>query len=382
MLAQEQRRSVEDAAHVARQSFFERVASRLGADRIAVGHTRDDQAETFLLRLLRGAGPRGLAGIHPRNGVIVRPLLDVSRLELQAFLRAEVIPFREDDTNRDVDIPRNRIRHELLPYLARAFSPGIMDVLAREATIAREDADWLEAAANTAAERIVSTRDGSVCIDLTALRREPAALAWRVARQALTLAAPGRFFGFDHVQELLHVAADDGPGGVTLPGQQATRRGGQLILTPCVHGASAVDHGPTAFCYSLSIPGEVPVAEAALVVSAERVSPADLPDRSSLSSRASWVAVEAADLGGPLMVRSRRAGDEFRPLGLAGRKKLQDLFVDRKIARQDRDRVPIVVDSGGRIVWIVGQAVAEDFRITARTRSVILLKARQLGGAG
>ncbi len=152
--------SLEDAGRQARYELFERVATELGADVIATGHTRDDQAETFLLRLLRGAGPRGLAGIHPKTppapreapearnlGLpaeapkarrwVVRPVLDCGRDELRTYLAAIGQSFREDESNRDLSIPRNRIRHELLPLLSRDYSPGITDVLAREAEIAQ-----------------------------------------------------------------------------------------------------------------------------------------------------------------------------------------------------------------------------------------------------
>ena len=116
--------SLEDAGRQARYALFERVATELGADVIATGHTRDDQAETFLLRLLRGAGPRGLAGIHPRVGRAVRPVLDCGRDELRTYLAAIGQSFREDESNRDLSIPRNRVRHELLPLLvARLLAP-------------------------------------------------------------------------------------------------------------------------------------------------------------------------------------------------------------------------------------------------------------------
>ena len=186
------RTSLEDAGRQARYELFERVATELGADVIATGHTRDDQAETFLLRLLRGAGPRGLAGIHPRSGRVVRPLLDVGRDELRAYLAALGQPFREDESNRDLSIPRNRVRHELLPLLARDFSPGITDVLAREAEIARQDEDRLQHEAIDLLGLIVLRNEKgnsgeveAVEVDVRALRALHPALAVRVVRMVL-----------------------------------------------------------------------------------------------------------------------------------------------------------------------------------------------------
>ena len=158
--ARRERRSLEHAGRMAREAFYERARVELGADSVAVGHTRDDQAETFLLRLLRGAGPRGLSGMHPRSGRIVRPLLDCRRAELRSWLAetsplqtrdgAEASPAREcvlpgeyvdDETNEDLSIPRNRVRAELLPLLAGRFNPAIVDALATEAALMR-DPPW------------------------------------------------------------------------------------------------------------------------------------------------------------------------------------------------------------------------------------------------
>ena len=147
-----------DAGRAARYAFFERARALAGADAVALGHTRDDQAETFLLRLTRGAGPRGLGGMYPRNGDIVRPVLACRRADLVQWLSARARPFIEDETNRDVSIPRNRVRAELLPLLEARFNPAIVDVLADEAELAREAWQWLDAAAKELAARLVRPR--------------------------------------------------------------------------------------------------------------------------------------------------------------------------------------------------------------------------------
>ena len=267
------RTSLEDAGRQARYELFERVAAELQADVIATGHTRDDQAETFLLRLLRGAGPRGLAGIHPRSGRVVRPLLDLGRDELRTYLASLGQPFRDDESNRDLSIPRNRIRHELLPVLSRDYSPGITDVLAREAAIARQDEDRLQREAIDLLDLIVlnneACRSGeveAVELDAAALGALHPALAVRVARMALERVAPGRFVGFDHVERLLELARDPrGRGSVSLPGQQAVRRGETLVLA---RKRALLQPFANSFQFSLSIPGEVVLAAQGWAVSA------------------------------------------------------------------------------------------------------------------
>jgi tRNA(Ile)-lysidine synthase len=395
-LARAQKRSVEDAARSARYSFFERIMSELGAGVVAVAHTREDQAETFLLRLLRGSGTRGLAAIHPRAGRVIRPLLDAARDDLRAYLSARGQAFRDDSSNADLSIPRNRVRHELIPTLRSRFSAGIIAVLAREAALARQDEEFLQAEAIKLAGRIVLT-DVAVRIDAAGLSSAPRALSSRVAQMALGHHAGSKPISFDHVEQVLALAADDTSlprrsrgaakaGAVSLPGQFAVRAGGTIVLSP---GRGQVRGGANSFAFSLSIPGEVELGPQRLAVGVERVACLAETEREGGTPRAAsgrqrkWVGrgsevgVAAAALELPLAVRSRRPGDRFRPLGAPGGRKLQDFLVDRKVPRAERDELPLVVDGRDRIVWVVGQAVAEDFRVTDPSQGVLLLKVRR-----
>ena len=334
-IARESHTSVEHAAHDARYAFFARAAGRLRADCIAVGHTRDDQAETFLLRLIRGAGPRGLGGIHPRAGAVVRPLMECGRAELQAFLRTRGIEFREDATNADVSILRNRVRHELIPALRARFSPRVVEVLDREATIAREDAALLGETALAAAGRLIARTPAGIEISAAALAAEPPAIARRVVRAAQEAVSGGRFIGFEAVQALLEFAASGAEGPLDLPGHRVARRGALVVLGPAGPGRGRRARlASPAFAYPLGIPGEVTVPESACAITAETgVVPAETPASGPwpLAGRGDTAVVDAACIQGPLAVRSRLPGDRFRPLGLRGHKKLQDFFVDRGI---------------------------------------------------
>jgi tRNA(Ile)-lysidine synthase len=395
-LARAQKRSVEDAARVARYAFLERAAVSLRADVIAVAHTKEDQAETFLLRLLRGAGTRGLGAIRPRAGRVIRPLIEIERETLREYLRGLGQTFREDATNADVAIPRNRVRHELLPYLRTHFSPAATDVLARAAALAREDEEFLHAEAIKLAARTVLS-DVAVRIDVAGLRRAPRALSSRVVHAALSRLAGSKPIHFDHVDRVLALLDDDAADGraISLPGQDAVRVGQEIVLRTAKlsrrSGAAAradighrtSDIGPrTSFAVSLSIPGEVRLGSQA--VGAEMMEGPAAQARRPIKwqGRGAEVGVAAGTLALPLAVRSRRPGDKFHPLGAPGRRKLQDFLVDRKVSREDRDTVPLVVDGRDRIVWVVGQAVAEDFRVTDPSQGVILLKVRHLGGVG
>jgi tRNA(Ile)-lysidine synthase len=370
-------RSIEDTARRLRYAFLEAAADRLGADRIAVGHTLDDQAETFLLRLIRGAGPRGLAGIRPRVGRVIRPLIEVNRDELRRYLLAAGLPFREDESNADQSIPRNRIRHELIPLL-REYSPGIVRVLAREAAVARHDEDRLGQEAIESAGSIVLSGRRGLELDVEGLRSAHPAVASRIVQLALRQAAPDRFFGAEHVDDVLELVREGTGRSVSVPGLTISRRGNRIVI-----GGPAVPAFSNSFRIPLSIPGEVTLHDWSVSAEALELGSVSPPAPIPLGDGHSEAAVDAEALRLPLAIRSRRRGDRFRPFGMAaGTRKLQDFLVDRKVARAERDGLPLVVDSDERIVWVVGHGIGEDFRVTSPSRGVILLKARRLGGAG
>jgi tRNA(Ile)-lysidine synthase len=390
--ARRERRSIEGAARLARHEFLERARTHFEADVVARGHTRDDQAETFLLRLIRGAGSRGLAAMHPRRGAIIRPLLDCRRDDLRAYLDSQRIAYVADESNEDVSIPRNRVRAELLPLLERRFNPSIVDVLADEAEIAREEWRWLHDAAEQLGAGI-RRRDGGLWrIDADALNAAPPALARMIVHAAMTAASRGRAVSFQHVAAALRLSRS-GAGPFDAPGQRLERVGTSLVLRCRPEGAvgrypagAETDRVANFFRYPLSIPGSVALAEAGYLVSAETApsietaravssgGPAGAPDEMT-------TIVRMDRFHGPLAVRNRRPGDRFRPVGLVGRKKLQDYFVDKKVARAERDGVPLVVDGLDRIVWVAGYSIDADFRVTDPAQAVLILRVKVLGGS-
>jgi tRNA(Ile)-lysidine synthase len=379
-LARRESRSIEDAARTARHGFLEWARVQLNADVVALGHTRDDQAETFLLRLLRGAGSRGLGSMHPCRGNLVRPLLDCRRADLQAYLQDQNIAFVHDATNDDVSVPRNRVRAELLPFIEGRFNPSIVDMLAQEAELARDEYQWLEGAADQQYSQVVSPKGRRRIINASRLGECPLALQRMIVRRAMTEVAPGRTIRFADVHRALDLTRPDAP-AFDGPGQRVERIGGEVVLTGRPAGATGRPTESTSanlFHYALSIPGEVHVPEAGCVVSAEVVDPFE-PGKVTAGH---GVAVVRLDKNtGGFAVRNRRPGDRFRPFGLGRRKKLQDFFVDHKVVRERRDAVPIVVDDRDRIVWVAGHSISEDFRVTDPAQAVLILRLKGLGGS-
>ena len=373
--------SQELAGRTARHAFLERARTQLNADRIALGHTRDDQAETFLLRLVRGAGSRGLAAMHPRRDRIIRPLLDCRRRELRAYLTERNVTWREDASNEDVTIPRNRVRAELLPLLESRFNPAIVEALADAADIAREEWSVVDAIARETCSQ-VARRDGEEWrIDTARLNALPVAVARVVLQRVMNEVSSGRHQGYRHIEEVRRLSRS-GSGILHLPAHIVKRDTGDLVLSSRSHAGRPRPEAANLFRYSLSIPGEVTVVEAGQAVVAEVAPSLDAVPNHAVTRSGVTAIVQLERCAGGLVVRNRRPGDTFRPLGLGGRKKLQDVFVDRKVPRSARDRVPLVVDGADRIVWVPGYGIDAEFRVTDPAQAVLVLTLTELGGRG
>ena len=367
-LARDRRVSIEVAGRQARYAAFETAAAALGATSVATGHTLDDQAETVLLRLLRGAGPRGLSAIRPKLGPYVRPLIDCRRAAILAYLGSRHESFREDASNQDLSIPRNRLRQTLLPVLRDSW-PGAVVALARFAELAADDEACLMALANEAGAR-VDDAEGRVALDLGVLGALPTALGRRVIRGAIE--AAGGVPTFRDVEAVSRLARADKKESRLDLRALTVRRVGQGLRFDRAGGPLTESESVTGTRQPLSVPGEVTLAETGLTIRASLQPRADLAAR---PSSAGPIAILQADaLPQPLAVRYRRPGDRLRPLGAPGTRKLQDWFVDRKVPRPDRDRIPLVVDEHDRIVWVAGFTIAHEYRVTAPAEGVVVLE--------
>jgi len=318
--------NVQAAARRARYGALRAEAERVGATRIATGHTRTDQAETVILRLLRGAGARGLAAIPPRRGPLVRPLIDRSREEGLRYLAQTGLAWREDPTNATPRYARNRVRLSLWPAVL-ALAPAAERALARAADLARDDERAL-------ARRARDVVGGAQAVDRAALRREPVAVRRRVVRR-LWRNATGSGAGLEakHVDAVLALARSRRPGRAALPGGiEARARYGRLEMGR----APAAREGFAAV--AVPGPGRYPIGPALEVEIAAR-----------REDGVPW----------PLSLRTRRPGDRFRPEGGRGTKKLKSWLIDRKVPREVRDGL-LVLASGPRVVAVPElSAVAE-----------------------
>ncbi len=378
--------SREARAREMRMQFLLDAARDIGAGKIALGHTRDDQAESLLLRLLRGSGARGLAGIFPVvDGTFIRPLIDVRRRDVVAYLKDRGVRYRIDATNLDTKFTRNRIRRRLLPLLEKEFNPRAVEALAHAADILRDEDAFLSGAAATIHHTMMSTRAGAVHLPARDLRNLPVALRRRVLRQAIeAVRGTLRRVDLEHVERSLRLLEPGRVGrAVTLPdGVTVTRRAGALIVgPPDQHETTRRDAGTGGCREALCpVPGEVALDDLDLRLSARVVPRGSLPlDLKGIDAGRAFL--DADLVPGPLLVRPRRPGDRFVPLGGPGTRKVKSFLIDLKVPAPDRARIPLVV-SRDRIAWVVGHRIDDRFKVTAATRRVLVLERTARRDAG
>jgi len=361
--------SLEDAARAARYAALQACARRVGATRIALGHTADDQAETVLMRLLAGSGVRGLAGIPPVRGAIIRPLIERRRADVLAALASAGLDWVEDPTNRDPKFLRNRVRHELLPLLVDAWEPDVVARLNRVARDAREAVDALDRQASAALERLATAERDAVTLSRAALAALPRLVAAEVLRQAaarLGSRAPLRAWGHRGLRRVLATPAPRRP----------FRLGGVLVEVSGDRLRVATSVPPPLGERTLAVPGRVELPEIGAAIEARLVETRGY----AVPRDARTVAFDAAALPRALAVRPRHRGDRFRAFG-GGERRLKSFLIDAKIPRWERSRLPIV-DAGGEIVWLAGLRRAAMAPVTSTTREVVELRLIMLAEQG
>lgn len=364
-LAREKKLNLEEAARIVRRGFLERAAREVGAEKIALGHTRTDLAETVLLHLLRGAGPGGLRGLLWESPPYIRPLLSCSREETRAFCREHDIPFHDDPTNFDTRLLRNAIRLELLPQLSR-YNPRAEEALARAAELWAEAEEVLDWAAGRALAEL-KTEDG---LDLAKLRGLPSGVQALAVRAFLAENLGGtRRLERVHIEDILRLLQPGRSEEVALPGGiPAVLSGGKLRV-----GMVRVEELEPLPPRELPVPGELELPELGWRLKARLI-----PRPGSLVPPSPFVAyLDPGKVRLPLSVRTRRPGDRLCPLGMAGEKKVKALLMEAKVPKAERDRWPLVCDGAG-ICWVVGVRIADGYKVGPEANKVLMLEAERL----
>ena len=361
--------SLEAAARAVRYRFLGEVAERFGADAVALGHTANDQAETVLMRVLRGTGLRGLGGIPRRRRlsreqpdvIVVRPILSLSRDEVTAYVRDKGLTTVQDGSNADPTYLRNRLRNDVLPLLRTTVNPAVDDALLRLADQARVASQHLDHEARALLE---SARDGAAeAWDAHRLSAADPAIRGEALALIVSDYAPDRA-ATKHVRALQALLLRR-RGGVELPGGVRLRlERGSLAREFEIDPVEAES-------LELCVPGEV-IDEIAQLRFEARVVDRDV-DTDCNVDPAQCALLDAARVDGNLTIRRRQAGDRFWPLGGPGRRTLKRFFIDQKVPRQARDSIPVVT-LRDRPVWVVGHRIDDTFKVTPSTARVLELR--------
>ena len=367
--------SQESGARRIRYEFYEKVMTSVKADRMALGHNADDQAETVLMRLLRGSGAQGLSGIPPVRDNFIRPLIEVNRSEIDEYLRQMQITPRQDLSNLNTVYRRNKIRHTLIPLLEREYSPNIKQILQQTGEILRAEDELLTNLALEAMQNCIQRPDDRTAIvHIPNLRGYHLSLQRRILRLAIeTLTGNLNSFDYDHVRDLLNLALYGTTGSViSLPREiWAEKVYDELIIRRGYQPKTSDEP----FDYKIKIPGKTKIPDPGLSI--VTTGPENFcgeikkyqPNRDEFRETFDYDKIR-----GELRIRNRRPGDRFQPLGMSETKKLKDFFIDEKIPRAMRNSIPILTDENS-ILWIVGYRIDDRFKITKNTRTQLTVTA-------
>ena len=351
----------QEVARELRYDAFYEAAREIRADRIALAHNADDQAETVFMRLVRGTGPAGLSGIPAKRGVVIRPLIEIERREIEDFLEREKIHSVTDSSNLETDYIRNRIRLLIMPELKK-LNPNLIRSINKTVSILQEEERYLDIIVTKTLMKMISRKtDRRIELFLTPMEAMDIVILRRLLRRAIDETEGLRGISFIHVEDIISLVKEGRSGDrLYLPrGIRAIKDYSLLVITS--------EEPRKIASYELRVPGEVAIVGAGLVIKASFEEAAgDLGDGKSS------VLLGADDMSFPLKIRPRIAGDSFRPLGFGKRKKLQDFFVDEKVPRDERDSIPLVF-SGDDIIWIAGYRADDRFRVSGSTKKFLRL---------
>lgn len=361
--AVERKLNIEEAGRKLRYDFLKDTAKKYGFSKIATGHTMNDQAETFFMRLFRGSGLSGLSGIYPVVGnLIIRPLLDISREEILDYLNSIKAEFQVDESNLDKRFLRNRIRGELLPYLQKEFDPHLVSRLGKVSSLFQEDEFILKKLTEKERPKFVRSCEEQIFLDLKGLSALPVGLARRLVREFIAeIKGDLRKISFEDIESVLGLAEGK---EYPLTKDCLLRREQDQIFCPQTSLLETLS-------YELSWTGKNPLVIKDLGMSFSGKERPGVPEDWKFDNF-KGACLDLGKLRFPLTVRSRREGDRYQPLGSPGRKKLKEIMRAKRIPVRERNKRPVFL-SAGEIVWIFGLPVAEKFKIVPETKAIFCI---------
>lgn len=344
--------SFEEAGRLERYRLFNQVMEETNADKIALGQNLNDQGETLLFRLFRGTGLDGLTGIdYIRDGYIIRPILDLTRGEIERYCEEEGLKTRQDHTNLERIYSRNRIRLDVIPYIKEHFNNKIEKALWRTSKLLTEDQMLIDQVVNRYMDDHVSFKDGKYLMNLKSFNKEMKALKSRIIREILyRLKGDLEGLSYENIESVLKLIEK---------GQTGKEK--VFYNIKCVINYKQVEF------YKKDL---VTIDERDRNLFLEVI---NNPEKIKFTANPLEIYVDYDKIQGEIFIRHRQPGDRFRPLGMKGHKKIKDYFIDEKIPLEKRDKIPIVCDKEN-IIWVVGYRMNESYKITSKTQKALHIK--------
>lgn len=352
----------QEAARELRYRAFYETAGELKADKIALGHNRDDQAETVLIRLIRGSGTSGLSAIPPVRGKIIRPLIDIERAEIEDFLDKLNVSFVVDSSNLTDRYLRNKIRHVIMPEIKK-INPAAIKIISRTSDIFRDEERYFDILVTKSLMKLISRKnDYSIELFTTPMEILDTVILRRVLRRAIDATKGLKGISFLHIEDIIKLLKSGRSGDrIFLPNNiRVIKKYSVLTITS--------EEPKRLSSYVIEELGEIRLVESSLNLFTEILNANETDD---MGDGKKIAFINADKLIFPLLIRARKSGDYFYPLGLGKRKKLQDYFVDEKIPRDERDSIPLLINGNGEIVWIVGYRIDDRYRIEKNTKKIL-----------
>jgi tRNA(Ile)-lysidine synthase len=364
--------SPQDGARRIRFHFFNSLLKKHGANKIALGHNADDQVETVLLRLIRGSGLKGLKGMLPvREGRVIHPLLEVWREEIESFAREMGIPYLVDSSNLNGNYLRNRIRLNLVPFIEKEYQSNFKEILLRTSAILREENDYLEQGVKEAYQQIVQEEKDGISFEFSRYQSLHEAIQWRVVQRIL-----GGFYGEEGITEeaegsdvrlIFEKLQQPSPSFLLeLPFGVCFEKRYDRVLLKKGRGETVPP-----FEIELISPGRTYIEEIGKEVVIGEIQKEDKFVSFNESSHTGFLDYQMLQF--PLKIRNFRPGDRFQPLGVKGTQKLKEFFIDHKVPRFERPKIPLLI-SGEMIAWIIGYRIDERVKVNEKTQRILKVK--------
>jgi tRNA(Ile)-lysidine synthase len=373
--AKKNRTSLEVAGREARLAFLDKTSEKVKANKIAFGHTMNDQAENVLFRLLRGSGTKGLSSMRPLDGNVIRPLLTISRAEIESYLHHKKRSFRVDSSNDDMRFTRNRIRHNLIPFLKEQFNPEIVETLARMAAILSEENAFLDAVISGIIVKEARIKNRKVDISVEILKHLPPALSRRLLRRILQIVRGNlqsiTFKDIENIREFL-IKSRGNRNALLAPSISVKIYEDTINFARSSHPDSYYRE----FQKALKIRGVTEIPGQEFSIEAKILNREDFSDDLKAGGKEKAF-LDFDKTGERLLVRSIKKGDNFHPFNSPGKKKVSDFFIDRKVP-QERRKKALIIASKKQIVWVAGHQIDDRCKVDHKTSRVLMMKLKKM----